>query len=75
MDRLQAMINNGPASKYPKLVFDVLMESREEVKDENQRNTVLAVGLRLRREENFLSKQNSVHWKPRNQLHRECCKF
>lgn len=57
VERLQALVHNGRAPKYLKLVLDVLVETREVVKDANQRNAELVAKLRLLKEDNFILKQ------------------
>lgn len=37
VERLQALITNSHAPKYPKLVLDLMIKTREEVKNANQR--------------------------------------
>ena len=60
VEQLQALVGNGRVPNYMKLVVELLVETRAEIKDANKRNAELMEEIRLLREENLALKQKIV---------------
>ncbi|EYC28866.1 hypothetical protein Y032_0007g3466 [Ancylostoma ceylanicum] len=53
MDQPQTFVGNGKVPKYVKLIVQLLMETKNEVKAANQRNADLEEEVQILREENL----------------------
>lgn len=58
-ERLQGLLGRGKVPNYVKVLVDILLETRAEIKELSRRNADLMEEVRLLREENLALKQNT----------------